>query len=83
MTTTWELEITKVTCRWDDQAGVTPGWYCEAWSEEGGELTEGGMVCDSQKVWFPVDVDQYGADEWEDLKNELQQSFGSAKITRS
>lgn len=70
---TTQNEITKVTVRWDDQAGVEPGWYCESW--EGDK-----MIDDSQKVWFPVQVDSFGQDERSDLIVALKEAFPAAKI---
>jgi hypothetical protein len=66
-------EITKVTCRWDDQPGVQPGWYCETWIGDT-------LVDDSQKVWFPVNVDDYGRDETAELKSALREGFPEAEI---
>lgn len=70
---TTQNEITKVTVRWDDQAGVEPGWYCESWAGET-------MIDDSQKVWFPVQVDSFGQDERSDLIVALKEAFPAAKI---
>lgn len=66
--------ITRVTCRWDDQPGVNPGWYCESHDADG-------RVDDSQKVWFPVSVDDYGHDEADDLRAALAEAFPAAEIT--
>jgi hypothetical protein len=66
-------EITHVTVRWDDQAGVEPGWYCESFV--GRELID-----DSQKIWFPVQVDNYSRDEFSGLKQALQEEFPNAEI---
>jgi hypothetical protein len=67
-------EITKVTCRWDDQAGVTPGWYCESY--KGDEMAD-----DSQKVWFPVDVEDYSQGQRSELRTALKEAFPGADIT--
>ncbi len=66
-------EITRVTYRWDDQAGVEPGWYCESYA--GDE-----RVDDSQKVWFPVAVEDYGRDEADGLTAALAEAFPGAEI---
>lgn len=65
--------ITRVTCRWDDQAGVEPAWYCE--SHDGS-----GPCDDSQKVWFPVSVDSYDQDEADQLAEALAEAFPEAEI---
>jgi hypothetical protein len=70
MTTT---QITRVTCRWDDQPGVEPGWYCESWAGRD-------MMDDSQKVWFPVAVDDYGDDQADELRAALAAAFPGAEI---
>jgi uncharacterized protein (TIGR02996 family) len=65
--------ITRVTCRWDDQPGVEPAWYCESWAADR-------MVDDSQKVWFPVAVDDYGRGDADDLSAALAEAFPGAEI---
>jgi hypothetical protein len=66
-------EITKVTFRWDDQAGVEPGWYCESWDGDK-------MVDDSQKVWFPVPVDDFRHGQADELAAALRDAFPGAEI---
>lgn len=66
-------DITRVTYRWDAPHGVEPGWYAESWAD-----TE--MIDDSQKVWFPVPVDDYGRDEADDLEAALREAFPGAEI---
>lgn len=66
-------EITRVTIRWDDQPGVEAGWYCQSF--EGDSFRD-----DSQKVWFPVTVDDYGRDEASDLEAALREAFPHAEI---
>lgn len=73
MTATRNETITAVTVRWDDQAGVEPGWYAESYA---GELVAG----DSQKIWFPVRVDDFGEDEADDLAEALREAFPQAEI---
>lgn len=67
-------EIHRVTYRWDDQSGAEPGWYCQTFS--GGELVD-----DSQKIWFPVGVDQFAEDELDDLVAALRGHFPIAEVT--
>ena len=57
----------------DNQVGVTPGWYVQAWGA-------GKFLCDSQKVWFPVDVDDFGPVEEEELVAALKDEFPDATI---
>jgi hypothetical protein len=70
-----ETEITRVTYRWTDQTGVTPGWYCETWS--GSQ-----MVDESQKVWFPVDVEDFLKEEEAQLVESLREAFPEAEIIK-
>jgi hypothetical protein len=69
-----QADVTRVTYRWDDQPGVDAGWYCQSF-DEGNELMD-----DSQKVWFPVNVDNYGEDEEDELVEALQEAFPHAEI---
>lgn len=66
--------ITRVTYRWDDQPGVSPGWYCESWS------SDGTMQDDSQKIWFPVTVDDYTQAQEAGLREALREAFPAADI---
>ena len=68
-------EITRVTFRWDDRAGVESGWYAMSY-DTGGERD------DSQKIWFPVTVDIYARDETDMLEAALQEAFPGAEIVR-
>lgn len=65
--------ITRVTYRWDDQYGVEPGWYCVAWD---GDTS----LYDSQKVWFPVEVDEFGRHLLPALRKALATAFPGATI---
>lgn len=69
-------DVTLVTCRWDDQPGVEPGWYCESWRGES-------MIMDSQKIWFPVSVDAYTHDEDGELRLALAEAFAGAVVVVS
>ena len=69
-------EITRVTYRWDAPAGVEPAWYAEAYAGNS-------MVCDSQKIWFPVDVSEFGEDNSQELEVELKQAFPNAEVIQS
>lgn len=72
--TTIERDITHVTCRWDEQQGVEPGWYCEAYLGDR-------LIFDSQKEWFPVaSIDDLGRHEGDDLRLRLQMAFPNAEI---
>jgi hypothetical protein len=66
-------DITRVTYRWDDQPGVEAGWYCQSFA--GNEFRD-----DSQKVWFPVSVDDFGRDEADELVAALSEAFPAAEI---
>jgi hypothetical protein len=67
--------ITKVTAWWDDpqSPSVEAGWYCEGWNG-----TQ--MICDSQKIWFPVDVDVFDEDQVNELQAALREAFPGATI---
>ncbi|MBA2883070.1 hypothetical protein HNR65_003427 [Desulfosalsimonas propionicica] len=62
-----------IYCHWDTQ-GDTVGWYCE--------VTENGMtVDDSMKAWFPVNVDDFTADQADALEKALVENFPGHEIT--
>lgn len=64
---------TRIRFWWDENDPNNPGWYAV--------VSEGNHVIDdSQKVWFPVDVDDYGQDEGEELAVALQAAFPDAEI---
>ena len=65
--------IDRVTYRWDDQAGDESGWYAQTWA--GSEFID-----DSQKIWFPVAVDQFDRDSADDLEAALREAFPAAEI---
>lgn len=67
-------DVATVKGYWDDQAGVEPGWYCETYDAGGNPLD------DSQKVWFPVDLDKYRRDQRKELIAALKAAFPGADI---
>ena len=68
-----EDEAQRIGLHWDDQAGVEPGWYAEVYTTEG-------VITDSQKVDFPVDVDGFDEDARADLEEALLEAFPGATI---
>ena len=68
-------DITRITYRWDDQPGVEAGWYCQSYDADG-------FCDDSQKVWFPVSVDDYAEDEQAELVAALKEAFPNAEIVK-
>jgi hypothetical protein len=64
----------RVTYRWDDQIGGTPGWYCQRLDDSGNVLD------DSQKIWWPVDVDYYDEGAEPDLVAALCGAFPDAIV---
>ena len=64
----------RISLHWDDQAGVEPGWHAEVHAADGGTIT------DSQKVDFPVDVDDFDEDSRADLEAALLEAFPGATI---
>ena len=68
-----DTDVTRVTYKWDDRPGVEAGWYCQSF--EGGKFMD-----DSQKVWFPIDTDNYDEDEEDELVEALQEAYPNAEI---
>ena len=68
-----DADVTRVTYRWDVQPGIDAAWYCQSF--EGREFVD-----DSEKVWFPLSVDNYGEDEADELVEALQEAFPNAEI---
>jgi hypothetical protein len=66
--------ITRVRYYWDAQTGAEGGWYTMGYDADGGEAD------DSQKVWFPVDVDSYDRSQADDLEAALREAFPDAEI---
>lgn len=62
-------KATNIRLFWDDQPGVTPGWYAEIQDQKGQCIT------DSVKVDFPFDVDDYGLQNEGELKGKLLEHF--------
>ena len=66
---------------WDDQAGIEPGWHVEVQRpDEEGPHGQMAYVDDSQKVWFPVDVDRFGRHQRAALLAELATVYPGAEI---
>lgn len=63
------MQVAKIRCRWDDSCGVEPGWYCETFN------IHGTMLDDSQKIWFPINVDEFNKSQKTELKNALYDAF--------
>ena len=62
------FDVTKVTIRWDRD-----GYYCETWNLN--------IFCDdSQKVWFPVPVEDYKKHQLRELKIALGSVFPNADL---
>ena len=68
-----EDEAQRISLHWDDQAGVEPRGYAEVYTTEG-------VITDSQKVDFPVDVDGFAEDERAQLEGALLEAFPGATI---
>ena len=66
--------IRTVRYYWDDQTGVDPGWYVETWNTDG-------RVDDSQKVWFPVAVEDYSREDRAALHAALLEQYPYAAIS--
>lgn len=59
---------------WDAQDPQNSGWYARVLDERGRETD------DSMKVWFPVEVDEFGEDQADELDQALREAFPQAKI---
>jgi hypothetical protein len=59
---------------WWDNTGLEDNWYCETYDAEGDRID------DSQKVWFPVKVDDYGPDQDNELETALREAFPGAEV---
>lgn len=66
-------QIESLRYRWDDQFGVTPGWYCEC-------RVDDRIVSDSVKIDFPLNVDDFGRDDESDLREALAAAFPNASL---
>jgi hypothetical protein len=64
-----KIPVCYVTYYWDNGE-----WYAIAYDKDYG------FVCDSQKIWFPVELSHYGIDEVEDVSALLQNAFPEAEI---
>lgn len=67
-------KIATVEYWWDNQDPSHAGWYARTRYEDG---VEGD---DSMKIWFPVEVDQFGEDDGDELAEALQEAFPDAEI---
>lgn len=54
---------------WSVSDPKNPGWYIEETDENNRYLS------DSMKIWFPIDVDQYGEEEGDELLDEMRKVF--------
>jgi hypothetical protein len=59
---------------WDFQDSANPGWYVRVLDEH---LN---VWDDSMKFWFPVEVDEFGEDQGEELAKALRAAFPKAKV---
>jgi hypothetical protein len=62
-----------IRMRWMDNHGLNPGWYVEVYEA-------GRIITDSQKVSFPIDVDDYEETEDEALVAALRKEYPNAEI---
>lgn len=68
------MDIAKISYHWDMQ-GDTSGWYVTA------RDSSGQIVDDSEKVWFPVEVDEFTAEQSEELTAALAAAFPGVEIS--
>lgn len=67
-------EFPQVRAYWDTQNGVKPGWYAEVVDERDN------VVNDSQKVAFPVEVDDFSRTDGAALAEALGEAFPEHEI---
>lgn len=67
-------EFPKVNAHWDDQPGVTPGWYV-AIIDEGNQTTD-----DSAKFGFCVETENYRREDRQALIDDLATNFPDHEI---
>lgn len=67
-------DVSRVRYWWDDRQGVEAGWYCETYDADG-DLRD-----DSQKVWFPVSVDEFAHNQADELEAALKEAFPGAEL---
>lgn len=66
--------VVKVVGGWDKQDPSNEGWHVEA------RDALGGVVTDSQKIWFPVSVDDFTREQRPGLLAALALEFDGAEI---
>lgn len=71
---TTQIQPETVHYWWDSQDPQNAGWYVRVQDETGRTMD------DSMKVWFPVDVEEFGEDQAEELAAALREAFPEAKI---
>ena len=67
-------QVKKVEYWWDAQDSDNAGWYARTID------AERQIIDDSEKVWFPVDVAEYGYEQSSELAGALRDAFPGAKI---
>lgn len=65
---------TKIEYRWDEIDPANPGWYAVSYD------ASGEVIDDSMKIWWPVDVDEFGADQGDELGAALRKAYPGAEI---
>jgi hypothetical protein len=68
------MNISTIEYYWDDQEGVTPGWFARA------KNNENEVVTDSMKIGFPLDLELYDHNEENELMDALKDEFPEAEI---
>jgi len=71
---TTKRQATKVQYRWDDQDRANEGWYCETYDDDG-------LIDDSMKIWFPIDLDEYDEIDEKELVTALKEEFPGAEVS--
>lgn len=64
----------RINVWWCTNDPSNPGWYGEVRNEEGQ------VIDDTMKIWFPVDVDQFGRQESQKLTDALCEAFPDHEI---
>lgn len=67
--------MNRINVWWCTNDPNNTGWYGEVRNEQGD------VIDDTMKVWFLVDVDQYGRQEGYALQEALEQAYPGYQIT--
>lgn len=70
---------TKISLGWDSQVPGYEGWFCEVQTRS--ENGEWKYSDDSEKIWFPVDLNKYEVHQRAEVEEALADAFPGAQIS--